>query len=287
MNGASSMTDPQREVGESAPAVATQTAGAMLRQARQAQGLHIVALAASIKVPPRKLELLESDRFDELLDATFARALAQAVCRVLKIDAQPVLAKLPAASGHGLDRVAGGINEPFRERSSRNEPASWSLLKKPAVWAPLLIVLGAAAVWLLPKGIWTTGRQSAPAASAPAPVRLAAAPSVVETVPTAPQESISAVAAAKPTGSVSETSAASTGTLTLRTSGESWVEVIDSRGQPLLSRLLQRGESVSLDAAPPLRVIVGNASVTQMSFRGRPVDLSPSARDNVARLELK
>ena len=34
------------------------------------------ALAASLKITPRKLEALESDRFDELPDATFTRALA-------------------------------------------------------------------------------------------------------------------------------------------------------------------------------------------------------------------
>ena len=67
------------------------SAGALLRQARQAQGLHIAALAAAIKVTPRKLELLEADRYDELPDATFVRALAQTVCRSLKIDAAPVL----------------------------------------------------------------------------------------------------------------------------------------------------------------------------------------------------
>jgi cytoskeleton protein RodZ len=280
------MTEPQREASESPAGASTQTAGAMLRQARQAQGLHIVALAAAMKVTPRKLELLESDRFDELLDATFARALAQAVCRVLKIDAEPVLAKLPAPSGHGLDRVAGGINAPFRERSTRSEPASWLLLKKPAVWGPLLILAGAAAIWLFPKGMWTSSRQPASPASAPAAVALATAPTaVVETVRPPPQDAASAVAVASP--SPGETPATTPSTLMLRTSGQSWVEVIDARGQPLLLRLLQPGESVGIEGAAPLRVIIGNVAVTQMSFRGQPVDLKASARDNVARLELK
>jgi cytoskeleton protein RodZ len=282
------MTDSQHEAGERSDGAAPQSAGAMLRQARQAQGLHIVALAASIKVTPRQLEMLESDRFDELLDATFARALAQAVCRALKIDAEPVLARLPAPSGHGLDRVAGSINEPFRERSMRSEPPTWSLLKKPAVWGPLLILIGAAAVWLVPKGVWTTGRQAAPAASAPPAATLATAPTVVvETVPSAAQQSASVVPAAQPATKPVETPAPSASSLTLRTSGESWVEVIDARGQPLLSRRLQRGESVDLEGTPPLRVIVGNAAVTQINFRGRPVNLAASTRDNVARLELK
>ena len=72
----------------------------MLRAAREKRGLHIAALAASIKVSPRKLEALETDRYDELPDLTFTRALAQTVCRALKIDAEPVLAKLPHVGRH-------------------------------------------------------------------------------------------------------------------------------------------------------------------------------------------
>ena len=75
------------------------SAGTMLREARQARGVHIAALSVSIKVSQRKLELLEQDRLSELPDATFARALAQTMCRSLKIDAAPVLAALPQASG--------------------------------------------------------------------------------------------------------------------------------------------------------------------------------------------
>ena len=281
------MSEPQRDASESPIATDTQSAGAMLRNARQAQGLHIVALAAAIKVTPRKLELLESDRFDELLDATFTRALAQAVCRVLKIDAEPVLARLPAASSHGLDRAASGINAPFRERSRRSEAPSWALLKKPAVWGPLLIVLAAAAVWLLPKAMWTAGRQAAPRASAPAPVTLARAPNVVVESAQSPPEQPTSTAAASPKVGATEAPAAAMSMLTLRTSGQSWVEVIDAKGQALLSRSLQRGESIELDGLAPLRVIVGNAAATQMNFRGRPVDLTGSTRDNVARLELK
>ncbi|HSB99271.1 MAG TPA: helix-turn-helix transcriptional regulator, partial [Burkholderiaceae bacterium] len=72
------------------PAADARSAGAMLRAAREKQGLHIAALSASIKVPQAKLEALEAGRYHELTDATFVRALAHSVCRVLKIDAKPV-----------------------------------------------------------------------------------------------------------------------------------------------------------------------------------------------------
>ena len=43
--------------GPSAPA----SAGALLREARERQGVHIAVLAAAIKVSPRKLDALEAD----------------------------------------------------------------------------------------------------------------------------------------------------------------------------------------------------------------------------------
>ena len=50
------------------------SAGAMIRAAREASGLHVAALAFSMKVPVKKLEALESDRLDLLLDSVFVRA---------------------------------------------------------------------------------------------------------------------------------------------------------------------------------------------------------------------
>ena len=75
--------------------------------------------------------------------------------------------------------------------------------------------------------------------------------------------------------------------LGLRASETSWIEVRDARGEVLLARNLSAGESVSLDGALPLRVTVGNAAATQVSFRGQAVALAASTRENVARLELQ
>ena len=54
-------------------------AGNLLRKAREATGLHVAALAVSLKVPVSKLEALEAGRIDLLPDLTFARALAASV----------------------------------------------------------------------------------------------------------------------------------------------------------------------------------------------------------------
>ena len=196
------------------------TAGSLLRQARQAQGMHIAVLATAIKVTPRKLEALENDRLDELPDATFTRALAQTVCRTLKIDPAPVLALLPTPPGHRLEHLGEGINAPFRERPGMSQGSDWSMLGSPAVWAPLLILVLAAVVYFLPPGtlkVPAAQPASAPAASssritsaptvapAAAPLAATAAPAasvVVETVhsaPALPTVTFSGIAPSTPT----------------------------------------------------------------------------------------
>lgn len=285
------------------------TAGAMLREARVAQNLHIAVMAASIKVAQRKLELLEADRYDELPDATFTRALAQTMCRVLKIDAEPVLARLPSAKTRGLDHVSAGLNAPFRDRPGRREPRDWSLFASPAIWGTALVIIAAAAVVLMPQkwlahesaegtagvtpatpAITTAERNVAAVAEVPAPVA-SAIPVPAPSPAPAPSE---AVAAAPPPVQAPSASAAAvaatdrpvTGVLQLRTSAASWIQVVDANGRVLLARTLEPGETLGLDGATPLRVRVGNAAGTQLSYRGQPVTLA-AARDNTANVELK
>ncbi|WP_341893411.1 helix-turn-helix domain-containing protein [Variovorax sp. YR752] len=287
------------ETAADVPTPGPTTAGGLLRQARQAQGMHIAMLAAATKVPQRKLEALENDRFDELPDATFTRALAQTVCRTLKIDPAPVLALLPRLPGQRLEHVGEGINAPFRERSAPAQSGDWSFIGSPAVWAPLLLLLVTAAVYFLPAGIVTlpiSGPASAPAATAARVVEPLAAPEVPASAAVQPPASPASVvvetvhsAPAVPddAASVAAVVAPVAGALQLRVSAESWVEVIDGRGQPLLSRLLQPGEAVGVDGVAPIRLTIGNASATQVSFRGKPVELTGATRDNVVRMELK
>ena len=276
------------------------TAGALLRRARQAQGLHIAALAASIKVVPRKLELLEADRFDELPDPTFTRALAHTVCRALKVDPAPILALLPPPKGHRLEHVSEGLNTPFRERPGRLEPKEWAGATSPLLWLALVLVIGAATIYLIPAG-WLPSRL-------PGLTRAPVNPTVVTTVPAAataalpapqavasgvlaPAAAVPAEASLAQTPVATETeavaAASAAGVLQMRATAPSWVDVTDARGQSLLTRVLQPGENVGLDGVLPLKVRIGNASGTQVTFRGQALELAAFTRDNVAQLHLK
>ncbi len=126
------------------------TAGALLRDAREAAGLHIAALAVSLKVPVKKLEALEQDQFDLLPDAVFVRALASSVCRTLKVDPAPVLARLPQTSAPKLAQRSASINTPFRSPADGPGPSLWAQVSRPAVLAGLVLLLGALVLIFLP-----------------------------------------------------------------------------------------------------------------------------------------
>jgi cytoskeleton protein RodZ len=279
------------------------TAGALLREARERQGMHIAVLAASIKVPRAKLEALEGDRYDQLPDLTFARALAQAVCRALKIDAEPVLARLPRGDARRIEQLGSGLNAPFRERPGRGEPADWALLRKPAFWAVAAVLVATVVLGVVPDGVWRALKErlagagtpaqpaSAPAAApglSPASAAMAAEPA--PTPPSGPVMIETVLpASAEPAASDAQSAAptAPAGIAVLRAAGETWIEVRDAQGKSLLSRTVQAGETVGLDGALPLRLTIGNAAATELTLRGQRVDLAPATRDNVARIELK
>lgn len=280
------------------------TAGSLLRAARERHGLHIAALAAAMKVAPRKLDALENDRWSELPDATFVRALALTVCRTLKIDAKPVLDLLPPAQTMALQSIGEHLNAPFHGNDARSGVSVAGLAIRPMVWAAAVLMVAAVAVYFVPEA-WFKGAQApavavlvpaVPASEAPASAPAlpgSAAVFVRDGTPALPEATAVVVVpsvgetvfSAPPATSLQ--AAAVVGALQMRASEASWVDVRDARGQVLLSRIVQPGEVVGLDGAAPLRLTIGNAAATQLSFRGQPVNLTPNTRDNVARVELQ
>lgn len=125
---------------------ATLTAGQMMRNARESAGLHVAALAVSMKIPVKKLEALEADRLDLLHDAVFVRALASSVCRSLKIDPAPVLNKLPVTTTPRLGSYERGINAPFRPAGEAAGVSVAALLSRPPVLIVIALLIAAAVV---------------------------------------------------------------------------------------------------------------------------------------------
>lgn len=145
------MSDAQTlQDGQDLEATAQPKAGALLKQAREASGLHIAALAVLLKVPVKKLEALESDRFDLLPDAVFVRGLTSSVCRTLKVDSSTILARLPRNDAPKFTYQGTGINEPFRSPGDGPGPSIWARVSRPSVFSGVFLLVGALVLIFLP-----------------------------------------------------------------------------------------------------------------------------------------
>lgn len=293
----------------------------LLRQSREAAGLHIAALAAALKVPVKKLEALEAGRYEELPDMVFARALASSACRQLKIDPAPILEQIPAGVTPQLGDSGMAINTPFKATSggAPANPVGW--LSRPAVLAAIALMLGALVLVFLPD--MTTlvepeasapssdvvpGPSTPPMASEPATVSnpdpasqaqpavsadvagtpVALAPALQSLLPTA---TATASAAVQPTPSTAAAATAeskdASKLLMIRATGDSWVEVTNGAGVVVIQRMLKSGDVVDFSAAPPYSVVVGRVDNAEVVVRGRPFDATTFARNGVARFEVK
>ncbi|AQZ97070.1 helix-turn-helix domain-containing protein [Comamonas kerstersii] len=293
-------------------AVMQPSSGQLLRQVREQQQMTVQTLAAMLKVPVHKLQALEEDRWDALTDAVFTRSLALSVCRILNIPSEPVLAGLPKLEGSKLSANPEGINAPFKDKTLRSlmspshDSSSGSAFK--IVAALLIAVAGSAGLYFLPQ--WQSEEQetveAAPASVEPELMFAPQAPGVVVSVQETTVAEQPAAAAQEPAPAPAETEAAAAAVpsadaaqpaeaqagagprLRFAASGDSWVQVRDAQDKVVMEKMMKAGDVLD-QAAPsrPLKVVVGNAGATTLEVDGAALNLQESARNNVARFEVK
>jgi len=276
----------------SGPVLQGSSPGGMLRQLREAAGVDPALVASAMKVSLQKLDALENDRFDELPDLTFARGLASAICRAFGADPAPVLERMPLAAP-GLRAQGKPINQPFRQPGDSPAPMLKSSFSKPLVIAIGVLLLAAAALWLLPtlpiqltapaqESTSADGEVQEPAAPAAEPTPPAEMPagaaSAEQTAPAAPQASASAA----------EPAATADGDLLVFTANaETWLTVRDAQGKQLINRTLTSGETVKLTGEVPLSATVGRKDAVTVKVRGEPFDIKALSKTTVARFQVK
>lgn len=299
-------SDAAVQGGAPASNPAQPTAGQLLREAREMHGLHLEVVAAALKVPVQKLAALEADDLALLPDPVFARALAASVCRALRVDPAPVLARLPGAPRASLaesDRAVGGA---IKSTSHRNAGLGRTTqgLSRPLI-AVVALLLGAAALlfWvpqsaidkvtaaLAPQGGRSPSAQGESTTTADAPT--SGTPEAAATGQAAPAAPVPATAASQPAVAEAPAAApaaapASSEAIQITAKGEAWVSVSEAGGRLLQQRTLANGETLALSGKLPLAVIIGRASAVDVLVHGKPFDLTPIARGGgVARFEVK
>lgn len=265
--------------------------GQTLHNAREARGVSLEDVAARLRLMQRQVEAMETDDFESLGPAVFARGFVSNYARFLGLAPEPLLA-----------RMQGAPAEPSAvSHAAPPPPHSW--LSSP--WLILLLLGLLVAVvapvalywWLNSEGEDAPSKQVSSASSvtriSPAPAAVAPAdePAEVPRQEAAPVPSISSAATlsevpATDAPAVPE-SPAGRGALRLEFGDEAWVEIKDGSGRMLHRQLNPAGSSVDLSGQPPFDLVIGNASQARVTYNGRPIDLTPYIAAAVARFTLE
>ena len=131
------------------------------------------------------------------------------------------------------------------------------------------------------------GVPGVPGAAAPTSPGASPAPPAIRSVP-APATTTTTATPAPPTAPPTAASTAAAGevTLALAYKDSSWTEIRDRTGRVLLSRMNEGGQTQTVAGQPPFELTIGNATDVTLRYNGKPVDLAPHTRQNVARFTL-
>lgn len=289
------MTEHEHSAQTEQPAYAgstlsLQAVGKLLVEARETAGLSVDDVAARLRLTPRQVQALESGEMDALPGIAFVRGFLRNYAKLLQIDAEPLL---EACRTHIPDPAQSQIS-----LHSENIPIVGRERKGWVVYlAASVIVVLALAGWLAYMDFsGNKNEQSLPVAEPlPQPLPEPAVtpqampaeplpPVSMETAPATEQATVPQTPEAVPQPPVAD---AGTARLALASSRSSWVSVHDRDGKEIFSKTLPAGGRETVEGIPPLNVIVGNADGMQLTFNGKPVDMAPHTKANVARLTLE
>jgi cytoskeleton protein RodZ len=274
----------------------TETGFAALAQAREAAGLSLEEAARQLKFAPRQLQALEAGELQRLPGGTFVRGMVRSYARLLRLDAQPLLAQI---GGHAAPQDAERLAQRFRQPVPFSDGARRSNLTYVALSLALLAVVVIVALeWRqeragAPRMAFVSAAQQpaepprAAAAEAPRVTMASAAPTPRVQAPQAPPAKQVPVPVLAPARSADEPAAAGQGRIVLQFDGESWVEIHSGTGKLLVAQLHASGTERVVSGVPPFAVVIGNAQQVRLSYNDKPVDLKPYVKVEVARFTLE
>lgn len=278
--------------------------GAQLRAAREARGIALSEVAATLKLGVRQLEALERGDWQVLPGATFVRGFVRNYARFVQIDPLPLMSQLDAV----LEKPVSRLGEADSQQTAMPQggPGISRRDRMVVLSGGLLVVFAALVYFLLPNdlSVWRDSVQELISSLARkdevAPVAVVEpAPASEPVFPpgTTPQQVMNPQAETPAADAVAPQAAMPVAEKSLQVAGapdmrfvfekESWVEVRDRDGKVIFS---QRGQAVSeqsVSGQGPFSLVVGFAPGVKLFWHGQTVDLAPYTRGDVARLVLE
>lgn len=228
--------------------------GKVLREAREARGVELDAVAAVTKIRPRYLEAIEAERWEALPGRAYARGFLRAYAGFLELDPEPLVAELERDLEP--DATAGLPDEPIVQPgtvATGLRARGWRALV--AVAAVAVAIAGGVALVLSSGG---DGSETSPPAVPPSGEEVGE-PAEPPAEPEPPDSEPAPV------------------TLRLTATGTVWVCVVDGRDEARVNgETLAEGEERGPIEARRLRMTLGNGAV-EASVDGEPIGIPEAA----------
>lgn len=269
--------------------------GQALRAAREKSGLDVEDAARKLCLSSRQLTALEANELGALPSPAFTRGFIRNYARLLNLNPDPLLDvyrnMLPRSAEESVITLhSEGIPIQIGDRKT------WM----PYLMASILIgVVGGA--WMaymewserqtVAAGTTVSAKPEKPVPippTAPTPAPEAVSPLATE-MPLAPVEPSVNTQTEIPASSKTPTVAAlpARSQVAISFTQQSWVRITDREGKEIFSKTRPGGSEELAEGQPPFKIDIGNAAGVQLSYNGRPVDLVPHTKANVARLTLE
>ena len=269
------------------------SAGDELRQRREALGLDLGEVAATLRIKPAYLAALEAGRPDELPGAVYAIGFLRAYADYLGLDCGEMLRRFKQQSSLLSAKPDLAFPIPLGER---NMPGGGVLL------VALILAICAYGGWFYVSTGEGPRRErvaEVPLELLPYAERFRTPPAVLRPVEaqgpghSSPTEAGSGsgggpAAAGSAMAAVPEANDAAPnppGEVVIRATADSWIQIRDARQSVLLTRVLKAGESCRAPARPGLSMRTGNAGGLEITVDGipaPPIGRKGMVRRNVA-----
>ena len=283
--------------------------GRRLREVREAHGLAVEDISNRLRLSTRQVKALEEDDFTVLPEPMITRGFIRNYARLLELDPEPLLeayrALVPSEPPRAISIPSANI--PISDNGRR----PWM-----AYFIGFLLVAVILGVWLYTDRATSPSQKADPAPlaetteslvpnepadSMPVPAlplaeRLSEETATAEVPPTT--IGTDAASVGNPTGAsqagpadnaATRNTAVPTATakLEFNFTDKSWVSVTDGNNQEILNKTQAAGSQEVVEGKPPLKVVIGNAGGSTLTYNGKAIDLGPHTRLNVARITLE
>ncbi len=245
--------------------------GSLLRQARERAGLTLQEVGSQLKMPVRVVQALEEENWQVLGAPVFLRGQLRSYAKLLRVDIEPYLERVDLQGVRPAELV-----------SRSHTPRYQRVLESVARRAVYVVITAAIAVpvWVatqshLKESSQTTASLDVVPASAVSAGQSAGADKS--------SPSVAGVQAAPYVASLTPLPRNGGNGLSLRMTGDSWVQIDAPGGANLEYGLLKAGEERSFRSGEVGRVVLGNAAAVEVQQGGSTVDLTPYKRANIAR----